>query len=268
MEGVAIRRRPLLVGEVERELPAVLVRQRKGALRRRLAGHRPDESRGSVGSVRRPAPRSSQIVSPSCPTYPGDRRPRVVGLEHSPQEVDRLIERVQGGRRVVFRPQAVDDLLARRCEPRLGQEQAEQREDLAADVRALDRRATPTEMRTRPRSSTKTRLAQAGEPGRARVAAPISAIAALDIAQALNVISFADRSRSSARPVADRSAHRLSSVRADGPPSPGSPLGLRRDDVERAASSRSAMRSSTASASMLRTTGSSRADLTTLRDGS
>ena len=57
----------------------------------------------------------------------------VLGLEHAPKEVDRLVQRVDGRCRVHVGPHCVHHLFPRGGEPGPGQEVAEEREDLSSD---------------------------------------------------------------------------------------------------------------------------------------
>ena len=110
VKGVSISNGPLFVGEIQCELPRVLVRQGQGCFRCRLACiariiSRHLRLRLSMSSG------SSQIVSPSCPRYPGEVPSIVLRLEDPSEEIDGLVERVQRRGRVVVGPEAIDCLL-------------------------------------------------------------------------------------------------------------------------------------------------------------
>jgi hypothetical protein len=64
----------------------------------------------------------------------GTRLFAVLRLEYATEEVDRLIERVDCGRRIHVGPHRVHHLLASRCEARPGQEIAEKGEHLPSDA--------------------------------------------------------------------------------------------------------------------------------------
>jgi hypothetical protein len=83
---------------------------------------------------------SSQIVSPILSDVYGTQVLDVVRLETRAQEVDRLIERVQSSRRIEIRPKSSTTSSRVAGKPGLRDEQAEeQRKDLPSDFTTLDR---------------------------------------------------------------------------------------------------------------------------------